>query len=430
MHFTSISSAPDALRRATVAVLLTSALLAPVLVHAQEDAVAEEPVTMSEEVANTDVISADIPADTIVAETPAETPVAPITPLRVPFSPEMLESSNYGMSIFVWNHPETTQRDLETLKLADVGWQKTLFQWREIEPSCKYCFDFREADRVVAESNKAGIKILARIDFSPNWTRKDGVWRNARPDNLQDFADFLRVFSDRYKTGSPHGHVHAIEIWNEPNLQREWGTPVSQQSAADYVQMLKMAYQTIKANDPSILVVTAGLSPTGWDDDTARPDDRFLQWMYDAGLQGNYDVLGVHGNAQAPDPLAEPGSLEGFGDASFYFRRIEQLRGIQEANGDDKPMWLLEFGWTSDPVHPEYSWFAVSEEQKASNLLAAMQYARVNWPWMQVMTIWTLPDPSWGDDREEYWWALANRDGTPRPALDLLVSTAQAGQLP
>ena len=33
------------------------------------------------------------------------------------------------------------------------------------------------------------------------------------------------------------------------------------------------------------------------------------------------------------------------------------------------------------------------------------------------MTLWTLPDPSWTPEREEYWWAITNPDGTPRAAL-------------
>ncbi len=397
------------LRALASAALLVSALAIPALAQTDEPA------------------PADLTA--VDASVPADAPA--LRPLRIPFTSEQLASSNYGLSTFIWGNPATTQRDLTNLRLAGIGWQKTLFQWREIEGATKYSFTWSEADRVVAETNRAGIKVLARIDFSPGWTRKDGQWRNARPDNFQDFADFLRVFADRYKAGSPHGHVSAIEVWNEPNLEREWGESISQQSAAQYVDMLKAAYRTIKSVDPSILVVTAGLSPTGWDDDTARPDDRFLQWMFDAGLSGNYDVLGLHGNGQAPDPTAEPGSIEGFGDASFYFRRIEQLRAIQEANGDaDKPVWLLEFGWTSDPLHPQYSWFAVSEEQKAANIISAIQYARTNWPWLQLMTLWTLPDPTWGPDREEYWWAIADTNGTPRPALDQIIDLAQSGQLP
>ena len=195
--------------------------------------------------------------------------------------------------------------------------------------------------------------------------------------------------------------------------------------------MLKLTYAAIKSVDPSILVITAGLSPTGVADGHAQPDDQYLQWMFNAGLSGNYDVLGLNANAEAPDPTADPGSTPGFNDASFYFRRVEQLRAIQEQNGDAaKPVWLMEFGWDSDTIHPDRAWYAVSEDQKAQNILTAMQYARANWPWMGVMTLWAMPDPTWGPDREEYWWGVSNSDGSLRPALDQIQVAAQQGLLP
>jgi hypothetical protein len=350
----------------------------------------------------------------------------PFKPLVTP----VVADKQYGMNVFIWNHPETTSRDLGVVRQAQFGWQKTLFQWRDIEGACKGCFDWRESDRVAKATSAAGLKLLVRIDFEPYWARADKA-HNGRPDNLQDYSDFVRAVAERYKPGSPYGQVDAIEVWNEPNLQREWGEPVSKQSAANYVQMVKGAYQAIKSVSPTTLVVTAGLSPTGWSDDTARPDDQYLGWMFDAGLSGNYDILGLHGNSQASDPTAAPGSLPGMTDGSFYFRRVEQLRQVQEARGDaNKPVWLLEFGWTSDTIHPSYAWFAVSEEQKAQNIMAAFKYARANWPWLGTMFVWTMPDPSWNKDREEYWWAVADGDGTPRAALKTILAAAQSKQLP
>ena len=158
-----------------------------------------------------------------------------------------------------------------------------------------------------------------------------------------------------------------------------------------------MSYQAAKAADPGVLVITAGLSPTGVTDGHSADDVQYLQWLYDAGLKGKYDVLGAHGNTQAPEVDAAFGSLPNFPHPSFYFRRIEQLRDVMVKNGDaDKRVWLLEFGWTSDSVHPNYSWFAVSEAKKGDNILKAFQYARDHWqPWIGVMTLWTVPDPTW-----------------------------------
>ena len=419
MPSVSIPRASNVLRAAASALVLTSTVISTV--HAQEvsDLVAE-------------VIPSDVVADVApLASTDAAiaAPV-PVALPRAPLSPERLAVSNYGMNVFVWDNPTTTARDLQTLTLAGFGWQKSLFKWREMNPY-PGAYNFNESDRVVRASNVNNLRVIARIDFQPYWSRDDQTYHNARPDNFQWYADFVRVFAERYKTGSQFGHVDAIEIWNEPNLKREWGDTISPKSAADYVQMLKMSYQAIKSVDPSIQVVTAGLSPTGANDGDSAPDDLFLQWMFDAGLSGNYDVLGLHGNAQAPDAMADPGSMPDFPHGSFYFRRVEQLRAVQEQNGDAaKPVWLLEFGWTSDPIHADRAWYAVSEEQKATNIIGAMQYARANWPWMGVMTLWDMPDPTWGPDREEYWWGVSNADGTTRPALEQLIVAAQTNNLP
>jgi hypothetical protein len=102
-----------------------------------------------------------------------------------------------------------------------------------------------------------------------------------------------------------------------------------------------------------------------------------------------------------------------------------------EANGDaDQQVWLLEFGWTTDPVNPSYSWYATTEERKASLFLDAFRYATANWaPWIGVMTVWTLADPNWKPGTEQVYWAITNPDGTTRPAYDRLLLASQQGEL-
>jgi hypothetical protein len=72
----------------------------------------------------------------------------------------------------------------------------------------------------------------------------------------------------------------------------------------------------------------------------------------------------------------------------------------------------------------------VSEDQKASNVVQAFQYAKQHWaPWIGVMTLWTLSDPTWTPDREEYWWAISNPDGTARAALSAVSTARRSGSL-
>jgi hypothetical protein len=334
--------------------------------------------------------------------------------------------------MFIRNHPETTGRDLQLATTAGFRWQKSLFPWREIEGEAKGRFTWTESDRVVQASNAAGLRIIARLDFEPAWARKDQA-HNGPPDNFQDYWDFVSVFVARYRFGSAVGRVEAIEVWNEPNLDREWGNQrISPESAADYVRFLGGAYQAAHAADPDIIVLSAGLSPTGITDGHSADDLEFEKWMYVAGLKGTFDVFGAHANAEAPEVAALPGSLKNFPHPSFYFRRVEQLRQAMVDNGDTaKPMWLTEWGWTSDKIHPDFAWFAVDENKKASNIVEAFRFARANWtPWIGVMALWTLPDPTWDASREEYWWAITNPDGTPRPAYTAIRDARANGTLP
>jgi polysaccharide biosynthesis protein PslG len=381
---------------------------------------------------------ATVPADP-AALAPAGAPV-PTGPARyVRLGAYQANSPEYGMNVFIWGEANTTQRDLGKLRELNFTWQKTLFQWREIEGTGKGIFDWREADRVVSASTGAGIKVLARVDFPPRWVCAswDGRGNQCVPDRYEDYADFIRAFTTRYGTGSPIGRVHAIEVWNEPNLSREWGNkPISQQQAGDYVRLMQLAYQAAKSVDPQMTIVTAGLTPTGTQNDDARPDDQYLQWMYDAGGIQWFDVLGAHGAGYKAPPTMGPDEVAGDpsygGHASFAFRRVEQLRDVMVRNGDEaKQVWLLEFGWTSDEVHAAYAWHRVTEDQKAQYIVDAFKWAREKWsPWIGVMALWNLSAPGWTRNNEEYWWSISNPDGSPRPAYSALLNARGNGTLP
>ena len=117
------------------------------------------------------------------------TPLVPST-VASAAGPYRAASPEYGMSAFVFGNPSTTDRDLKQISSLGFRWQKSLFRWRDIEGACKGCFYWAEADRVVQASNAAGLKIIARIDYQPAWSRLDGTY-NGPPDNYQDLADFV-----------------------------------------------------------------------------------------------------------------------------------------------------------------------------------------------------------------------------------------------
>ena len=345
-------------------------------------------------------------------------------------------SPEYGLSAFLYDRPTTTNRDLELVRALDFGWVKVLLPWAGIEKERKGTYDWSEADRVVGAANAAGLKVIARLDRQPRWARTDGAFTGP-PDNYHDYAEFVSAVVSRYAEGSSIGRVHAIQVWNEPNLDREWGgqRPVDRRSAADYVRLLGLTYRAAKAADPAVTVIAGSLAPTGWSGPEALPDDQYLRAMFEAGLKGNYDVLGANANVQCPSIEAQPGACpvmpERMRHPSFYFRRVEQLRAIMVANGDaEKQIWLMEFGWTTDTVHPDYAWYATDEATKAELIVRAFQYARDHWsPWIGVMALWSIADPAWGPQDEQVWWAITNPDGSTRPAYDRLRAARQSEEL-
>ena len=344
-------------------------------------------------------------------------------------------SPEYGMQAFLWWRQDTMNRDIDLVKRAGFGWIKQSFSWSDIE-GAKGKFDWTRPDRIVLSMNDAGMDMVVRLDVPPAWAApgcsdpsKDII--QGPPKNMQDYVNFVSAVATRYK-----GRIRAYEIWNEPNLAREWCGQAP--SGAGYTAMLRSAYAAIKAADPFAWVVSAGLSPTTRNDNVARPDAIFLQEMYTAGASKYFDLLGAHGAGFRAPPEADPAAvakdpnLANPGDFTnnvpeelrriYCFRHVEDLHAVMVKNGDTKKqVALLEFGWTSDTKHPNYAWFAVSEQTKADYMVRAYKYAYANWsPWIGLMSLIYISDPDWTQNDEQYWWAITNPDGTPRAAYTQL----------
>lgn len=355
-------------------------------------------------------------------------------PVLPPKKSAKLNSPEYSIQAFMWYRPEIADRDMNQIKDMGFTWVKQQFAWRDIEGAKKGAFDWSHPDEIIYRANVKGLDVLARMDNAPEWAAPgcfDSATSSMGPArNMKDWTDFLTAFATRYK-----GRVRAYQIWNEPNLSREWCKQPP--NPEQYVKLLQAAYGAIKAADPNALVISGGLTPTTADFDQAMSDMKFFGRMYDAmgnNSAGYFDLLGVHAAGFKADPEADPGVVAQDaaltnGDPSpveakriYSFRHVEDVRALMEQRGDGgKQIAILEFGWTSDQVNPAYAWFRVSEEEKANRITRAYQYAKQNWsPWIGVMDLIFMGNADWTGSEEQYWWAITNPDGTPRPAYTAL----------
>ena len=334
-----------------------------------------------------------------------------------------MTSPDYGIQAFLWWREDIATRDLGLIKDMGFRWVKQVFAWSDIEGSGKDHLNWAQADRVVHHASDYGVKLLVRLDRAPPWT--GAVAPNGPPQNLEDYGDFCYAVARRYK-----GRIHAYQIWNEPNLSREWGGRPP--NPAEYVQLLSVAYRRIREADPNALVISAGLTPTGTWSDEAMPDTVYLEEMYKAGFQHHCDMVGLHAAGfkappdVSPDEAAADKAAYG-GERFFCFRHVEDMRQIMERHGDgERRVVILEFGWTTDTVHEAYAWHAVTLEQQAEYMEGAYKYAEEHWrPWIALMSLIYIADSTpaadgegyvWTKQNEEYWWAITY-PGYPTPYL-------------
>lgn len=331
-------------------------------------------------------------------------------------------SPGYGMQASLWWREETAERDLRLIRDAGFTWVKQHVSWRNIEGIAKGHYDWYFTDRIVADAERFGLDLIFRLDREPVWAvpPRETYSDNGPPEHPQDFGDFCHAIAGRYR-----GRVRAYQVWNEPNLAREWGGWPP--DPAGYVELLKACYIGIKTADPDALVISAGLSPTGNGPPEAMPDIEYLIAMYEAGAAPYFDLLGVHAPGFLYPPEISPREVAAKHDGHrfFCFRHVEDARDVMVRYGDDhKQVAILEMGWTTDQVHPSYAWFAVTEEQKADYLVRAFRYAKEHWtPWIGPMIVISIADPSWTEEDEQYWWAITEPDWPEtrvRPAYEAL----------
>ncbi len=339
---------------------------------------------------------------------PTQDPFAADAITNPPFT-----SITYGVQAFLWWGGEHVGLQLDQIRIMNFSHVKQTFDWVNIEPR-RGQWDFSRADALLEEIERRDLKLVARLGSAPEWAIQNALaatdepFIDAPPDNLEDWANFCGTVAERYR-----GRISAYQIWNEPNLSREWGNQAP--DPVGYVALLKACSEAIRAADPQAIIISAGLAPTGNHNDLANRDDIYLDQLYQYGFQQYIDVVGVHAPGYAP-PWYGPDDAERDGQGRWAtFRRIEDLRKIMIQNGDAaRQMAILEMGWTTDQIHPEYAWFAVSEEQQSEYLVAAYRYAAEHWrPWVGLMVTIYFADPAWTPDNEEWWWAIDPSVGRP-----------------
>lgn len=311
-----------------------------------------------------------------------------------------------------------------------MDWVKIQFNWAVVHPSPDAAQWFFY-DGTIDEANNHGLNVLLSIVGAPEWTRASGG-ENGPPDDYGLFVDFLNETLQRYD-----GKVHAIEVWNEQNLDREWATPQGL-SPSDYVEFLRLSYEAIKAHDPNIIVVSGALSPTGVNTAAARDDFQYMDELIAAGMLDYADCVGAHHNGinLPPDvPFDQANSLEEASTAEFrgpfenphhswsFQTTINTYAQKVQAAAPDMQLCVTEFGWASSEGYeqvPEGFGFALDntlQEQADFIVQAFRQMHDSGNVWLAFLFNFDFGNKGSGPQDDTVPYSIIDVNGVPRPAF-------------
>lgn len=262
----------------------------------------------------------------------------------------------------------------ENLKWQMASPERGVYRWDGSVPPWGV-----NTDKLFSDAHARGVKILAYAFQTAHYAMPvPPDLRNAYqhpPTDFDAFAEFVFQAVARFgqtrhdpavlKTAdkkSGLGHLRALQIWNEPNLNNpDWGHWVG--PLDDYFTLFKKAAAAAKKADPHLLILNGGF---------AGLSTRNFERMKNAGTLEWADALSAHFYCQPAPPEVEAVDTNVDRNPNARARRrtlerdLRRLVEWRDENAPGKPIWVTEFGWDTASGDGR-----VSEELQADYLVRA-----------------------------------------------------------
>lgn len=259
----------------------------------------------------------------------------------------------------------------------------------------------------INDAHSRGFKILLGLVGNPGELGAGGQGY------VQQFASFA--------AGVAGLGPDAIEVWNEPNIDREW--PAGQISGANYANLLQQTYQAIKGTNGGVLVISGAPAPTGAE--AAFPgrvvnDDRFLRDLVAAGGLQWMDCLGAHYN----EGIVAPTQNSGDPRDNYYTRYFgAMLDTYWSISGGQRPICWTELGYLTPEgygaLDPFFGWAQnTSVAQQAAWLSQAAALSSQSGK-VRLMIVWNVDFSNYGADPMAGYAMI--RPGGGCPACDAMA---------
>ena len=298
----------------------------------------------------------------------------------------------------VQEHSLQTSRAINAMRQAGMNWAKIQIKYSGSE----------DLHGLIQQAHGQGFKILISALGYPDDLRRGGQGY------MQNFARWLGRVAE--------WGADAIEVWNEPNLDREW--PAGQISGAAYAEMLRLAYQEIKARNPNVLVISAAPAPTGAAiEGRVVPDNKWLREVVAAGGVDFMDCVGVHYNEGIVPPSQTSGDPRG---DDYYTRFFNGMLVGYLSIIPDRPLCFTELGYLSTegyaPLPPTsgFYWGRNTTVQQQAAWLAEAAIIASNSGAVRLFIVWNIDFTRYDSDPQGG-YAIIRKDGSC-PACQTLAA--------
>lgn len=243
---------------------------------------------------------------------------------------------------------------------------------------------------------------------------------------MGDFDRYVAAYAAFVSDAAALG-ADAIEVWNEPNIDREW--PAGMIHGATYTHLLAAAYTAIKSRAPGTLVISAAPAPTGFFggdgcDTGGCNDDIFFKQMAFAGAQNYLDCVGLHHNDGIVSPLQTNGDPRG----NYPTNYLSGVMGRVPPEFNSKPLCFTEVGYLSPEGYGalpgSFAWAQnTTVADQAQWLGQAVEIARASGR-VELMIVWNVDFTSYTPSDPMAGYAI-QRPGGSCPACDVLAVAAK-----
>lgn len=227
---------------------------------------------------------------------------------------------------------------------------RTGLRWADVQPGCVAIrtgrFDWSAPDTTMRTVVRQGLEQLLTLNAPPSCAAVGKAPAfEPKPRYRDDFARFARAVVERYGPGGGFFDDHPrfadaccpvtdIEVWNEPNLSKNWRA----HSAVSYGRFFVDVARKIRRAEnwgPELSVVTGGVTGLNGGDWTTNGRS-FIRDLYRVpGFKAAADKIGIHTYSPSPQQA---------------LRNVTVVRRTMEARNHDAPIEISEHGWSTCPT--------------------------------------------------------------------------------